>query len=207
MEDDPNAEIWAHIEPESSRRLLLSALSAFSAHGFHAATTREIGEGAGMSSAAVYVHYRSKADLLFEISRIGHQDSFDTTTGAVDGDGGADADATARLHAFMLAFARWHCENHTLARVLQYEWTSLQGEQHRAIAQIRERHERFARALFAAGVAEGAFDVPDLKGTTRAALSLSIDLSRWYRPSAEHPPEAVAALYAELVLRMVGAGG
>src|SRR3954454_18110776 len=70
---DHNAELWAHIEPESSRILLLSALDAFLARGYHAATTREIGERAGMSSAAVYVHWKAKHDLLYEISRIGHQ--------------------------------------------------------------------------------------------------------------------------------------
>src|SRR4051794_9592404 len=70
---DHDAEIWAHIEPESSRLLLLSALDACLARGYHAATTREIAERAGMSPAAVYVHWKAKHDLLFEISRIGHQ--------------------------------------------------------------------------------------------------------------------------------------
>jgi AcrR family transcriptional regulator len=59
-----SAGLWAGIESDSSRRLLLSALAAFARHGFQAATTREIGEGASMSSAAVYVHYKAKSDLL-----------------------------------------------------------------------------------------------------------------------------------------------
>src|SRR4051812_14086446 len=57
---DHDAELWAHIEPASSRLLLLSALDAFLARGFHAATTREIAERAGMSPAAVYVHWRGE---------------------------------------------------------------------------------------------------------------------------------------------------
>src|SRR5215216_7222909 len=61
------------LEPESSRRLVISALAAFANRGFHAATTREIGAGAGMSRAGVYVHFTAKTDLLFEICRVGHQ--------------------------------------------------------------------------------------------------------------------------------------
>jgi AcrR family transcriptional regulator len=64
---DHNAELWAHIEPETSRLLLLSALDAFLARGFHAATTREIAERAGMSPAAVYVHWRAKHDALARV--------------------------------------------------------------------------------------------------------------------------------------------
>src|SRR3954449_12065773 len=80
----PNsAELWAGIESESSRRILLAALAAFAKHGFQAATTREIGEGAGMSPAAVYVHYKSKSDLLYEISRIGHQSVLDAVEEAL----------------------------------------------------------------------------------------------------------------------------
>ena len=119
---DHNAELWAHIEPESSRLLLLSALDAFLARGYHAATTREIGERAGMSPAAVYVHWKAKHDLLFEISRIGHQAVLDVVEQALEQ---ASDDPVERVHAFVSAFATWHAENHALARVIQYEFKKL----------------------------------------------------------------------------------
>ena len=53
-------------------RLVTAAVAAFSAHGFHATTTRNIAARAGMSPAAVYVHHASKEELLFAISRDGH---------------------------------------------------------------------------------------------------------------------------------------
>ena len=199
---DPTAEIWAHIEPESSRRLVLSALSAFAARGFHAATTREIGEGAGMSPAGVYVHYKSKHDLLFEISRVGHQANFDDTAAALEL---ADPDPPSQLHAFISSFARWHCEHHTLARVIQYEFKTLPRKQLREIVKIRKRFEQSMRSILEAGIESGDFDVPDLTGMTLAVLSLCIDLARWYEPAPDHAtPEATGEFYALLVLRMVG---
>src|SRR5438105_3367977 len=96
-----SAGLWAGIESESSRRLLLSALAAFARHGFEAATTREIGEGAGMSPAAVYVHYRAKSDLLHEISRIGHQSVLDEVEQALRD---APPDPVERVRRFVAAF-------------------------------------------------------------------------------------------------------
>jgi len=196
-----DAELWAHIEPESSRRLLLSALDAFLARGYHAATTREIAERAGMSPAAVYTHWSAKHDLLFEISRIGHQAVLDVVERALEQ---ASDDPVERMHAFVSAFARWHADNHALARVIQYEFKKLPSSQFRRIVRIRDRFGELVRDELAAGVAAGAFDVEDVEGTTLAVLSLCIDLARWYEPADDHSsPEAVGELYGDLVIRMV----
>ncbi len=194
---DHNAELWAHIEPESSRLLLLSALDAFLARGYHAATTREIGERAGMSPAAVYVHWNAKHDLLFELSRIGHQAVLEVVEEALEQ---ASGDPVERVHAFVSAFATWHAENHALARVIQYEFKKLPAGQLRQIIVIRDRFEELMRQELA------AFELADLEGTMLAVLSLCIDLARWYEPGPGHnSAEAVGELYAGLVIRMLKA--
>jgi AcrR family transcriptional regulator len=196
-----SAELWAGIESESSRRLLLSALAAFARHGFEAATTREIGEGAGMSPAAVYVHYKAKSDLLHEISRIGHQSVLDEVERAL---AEAPADPVQRVRRFVAAFAKWHADHHVVARVIQYELKSLPPRQFRQIAELRKRFEELLGAELRAGVAAGAFEVPELEATTLAILSLCIDLARWYHPGADHKSsDEVGELYADLVARMV----
>ncbi|MGZ4196651.1 MAG: TetR/AcrR family transcriptional regulator [Solirubrobacteraceae bacterium] len=200
FEHDP--ELWAHIQPESSRRLLLSALEAFAARGFHSATTREIGEGAGLSAAGVYVHYKSKTDLLYEISRIGHDASLAAVESALEG---ASEDPVARVCAYVFAFAKWHADNHVLARVIQYEFKNLPTRQFRRIVVIRDRFEELMRDELRNGVAAGGFEISDLEGTTLAILSLCIDLVRWYEPAPEHTSEHVATLYVELVMGMLRA--
>ena len=64
---------WEHIRPPAARKLLLAALDSFSTVGYHATTTRDIADRAVMSPAAVYVHYKSKGELLLTISRTGHE--------------------------------------------------------------------------------------------------------------------------------------
>jgi AcrR family transcriptional regulator len=202
---DHDAELWAHIEPESSRLLLLSALDAFLARGYHAATTREIAERAGMSPAAVYVHWEAKHDLLYEISRIGHRAVLDAVERAL---AQASDDPAERVGSFVSAFASWHAENHALARVIQYEFKKLPRRRFRQIVAIRDRFEELMRDELGRGAAAGVFEVPDLEGTTLAVLSMCIDLARWYEPGEGHDSaEEVGELYAGLVLRMLRKGG
>ncbi|MER6925669.1 TetR family transcriptional regulator, partial [Streptomyces spiralis] len=74
-------------------------------------------------------------------------------------------------------------------------------------ARTRDRHPAYAevRGIIEDGVAAGEFDVLDVQGTTLAVLSLCIDVARWFSVNGPRTPEEVGALYADLVLRMVGA--
>ena len=189
--------------PESASRakLLDAAVAAFSRHGFHGTTTRDIAAAAGLSPAAVYVHHRSKEDLLHLISSRGHERTLrlvrDTLAAA---DGPVD-----RLAAFARTFAAHHARNHTTARVVNYELAAL-SEPHRAeVAAVRRAIEAEVRTLVEDGVRAGVFDVPDPRMTTLALLSLGIDVSRWYDDGGSLTPEQVGEHYAALALRMVGA--
>src|SRR5215468_12698591 len=65
--------VWEHVQPAAARRLLTGAVDAFAERGYQATTTRDIASRAGMSPAALYVHYPSKAALLARISGVGHE--------------------------------------------------------------------------------------------------------------------------------------
>ncbi|GAA3458755.1 TetR/AcrR family transcriptional regulator [Saccharothrix longispora] len=192
-------ETWASVTPPAARRMLIAAAAAFSVRGYHATTTRDIAAQAGMSPAAVYIHYRSKEELLFQISRVGHTTSLSVLTRVPDGP------PTTRLAAAVRAFASWHAEFHTTARVVQYELSALTPEHLAEVAELRRRIEAAVRDMVEAGVRAGEFDVPDVRGAVLAVLSLCIDVARWFKPDRGRTPEEIGDLYADLVLRMVGA--
>jgi AcrR family transcriptional regulator len=192
---------WGEVAPDAARRLLLAAVEAFAERGFHATTTRDIASRAGMSPAALYIHYRTKEELLYQISRVGHERSVRILTEA-----GNSAVAPAdRLAAAVRAFVRWHAERHTTARVVQYELSALAEEHYAEIVALRRRSEEILRGILEDGVAAGDFTVPDIRGTALAVLSLCIDVARWFRSGGTRTPEEIGELYAGLVLRMVGA--
>ncbi|MBD0712172.1 MULTISPECIES: TetR/AcrR family transcriptional regulator [unclassified Streptomyces] len=201
-EETPTGEgaPWDEVVPEAARRLLVAAVDAFAERGYHATTTRDIAGRAGMSPAALYIHYKTKEELLHRISRIGHDKALEILRAAADGQG----TSAERLAAAVRSFVRWHAERHATARVVQYELDAL-GPEHRAeIVELRRESDATVRRIIDEGVASGEFDVPDVPGTTVAILSLCIDVSRWFNTQGRRTPDEVGALYADLVLRMVG---
>lgn len=174
-------------------RLLDAALRSFAARGFHGTGTRDIAEAAGLSPAAVYVHYRTKEELLFALSLAGHRAVRDLVVAAVAG-AGSPRD---QLRDLVREFAAWHARSHVQARVVQYEMAALTPEHAAAVAEIRREIEATAR-----GVVQ-ALSVPDPPMTALAILSLGVDVARWYRPDGAWSPEEIGERYAAIALRMV----
>jgi AcrR family transcriptional regulator len=192
---------WDEVTPEAARRLLVAAVEAFAERGYHATTTRDIAGRAGMSPAALYIHYKTKEELLHRISRIGHDKALDILRTAAEGEGAA----TERLADAVSSFVGWHAGRRTTARVVQYELDALGPDARAEIVELRHQVDAQVRGIIEDGVASGEFDVPDVHGTTLAVLSLCIDVARWFSVNGPRTPEQVGALYADLVLRMVGA--
>ncbi|WP_055492669.1 TetR/AcrR family transcriptional regulator [Streptomyces sp. TP-A0356] len=193
---------WGEVTPDAARRLLVAAVEAFAERGYHATTTRDIAGRAGMSPAALYIHYKTKEELLHRISRIGHEKALQILRTAARGEG----TAAERLADAVRSFVRWHAAQHTVARVVQYELDALGPDSRAEIVALRRQVDAETRGIIEDGVAAGEFDVPDVRGTTLAVLSLCIDVARWFKVDGPRTPDEVGALYADLVLRMVGAG-
>ncbi|OZM72321.1 TetR family transcriptional regulator [Amycolatopsis antarctica] len=195
-----SAELWPDVSPDAARRLMLAGVESFAGRGFHATTTRDIATKAGMSPAALYVHFPSKAALLFEISRSGHEQTLRVTQRAIER-GGTPVESVREL---VTDFVAWHARRHTVARVVQYELHALPPEEFAVIAGLRRRIERAVRDVVAAGAADGSFRVDDPATATRALLSLGIDVARWYTDRTRTAPATLGRQYAALALRMLG---
>ncbi|MEJ9078696.1 TetR/AcrR family transcriptional regulator [Gordonia malaquae] len=183
------------------QRLLDGAMASFADHGFHGTSTRHIAAAAGMSPAAVYVHYSSKEELLYEISRKGHRELLEIVQAAA----ALDADATTRLRTLVRDFIVYHAQNHASSRVVNYEFTRLEPDHLAEIVEMRVGIDVAITAVLDAGVAEGAFTIGDIPMTTTAVASLAVDVSRWFRDGRSWSPQAVGDYFADLSLRMVGA--
>ncbi len=114
-------EPWADVTPDAARRLLVAAVEAFAERGYHATTTRDIAGRAGMSPAALYIHYKTKEELLHRISRIGHEKALEILQTAARREGSA----TERLADAVSSFVRWHAGRRTTARIVLYELDEL----------------------------------------------------------------------------------
>lgn len=186
---------------DTRSRLLQAAIDSFADKGFHGTTTRDIATAAGMSPAALYVHHRSKEELLYLISKHGHEDTLRLLRAAV----ATSEDPTEQLRCAMHDFCVHHARGHTGARIVNYELAALSPEHLTEIRGIRHEIEDEMRRLVARGIDAGLFDTPDAAMAAAALLSLGIDLARWYRDGVRWTPEQIADQYAAMALRIVGA--
>ncbi len=182
-------------------RLMVAAAHAFADKGFHATTTRDIASGAGLSPAGVYVHFGSKEELLFNLSRSGHESALRLLRSAI-ADGGTP---TEQLHKLIARFSEWHAEGYQLARVVQYEHHHLSPEHHAEVLALRKQMDAVVRDVLDRGVADGTFIVDDSGDTALALLSLAVDVARWYSPTIRRTPAEIGATNAALALRLVRA--
>ncbi|MBU6246012.1 MAG: TetR/AcrR family transcriptional regulator [Actinomycetales bacterium] len=182
-------------------RLVTAATESFASKGFHATTTRDISSAAGMSQAALYVHYPSKEEVLYLICRTGleelHSVMVVASQGATD-----PADGLGRVAR---AFAVWHAEHTALAKVANYELSALTPEHWQVVRECRHRIELCFREHLQQGMGTGAFSVSDAHMTTFSIISMGTDIARWYRPDRTWTVDQVADHYAAMVLRLAGA--
>ena len=186
---------------DARSRLVAAAVESFAAKGFRGTTTRDIASAAGMSPAALYVHHKSKEDLLYLISRTGHERTLQLVKDAV----ASSNDPVEQLLAVVRGFTVHHARGHTSARIVNYELAALSPEHLHEIVGIRRAIEEEMRRVVGSGVASAAFRTSNPRMTALALLSLGIDVARWYRDEGAWSPEEIADYYCEVALRIVGA--
>jgi AcrR family transcriptional regulator len=178
-----------------------AAAQAFADKGFHATTTRDIASVAGLSPAGVYVHFGSKEELLFHLSRSGHQEALRLLRDSLAG----VESPVERLTVAMNRFSRWHAEQYQLAKVVQYEFQHLTPEHRAEVLALRKDIDALVRQVLEGGLAAGVFEIADIGDTALALLSMAVDVARWYSPTIRRTPEEIGATNAALALRLVGA--
>ena len=176
-------------------------MDSFAEVGFHATTTRRIAARAKLSPAAVYVHYKSKIQLLMLISKMGHESARETLETAL----AVEGTAAERIRSAIYAFARWHVDNQTTARVVQYEYRHLPSRDRESIRKLRRRMQADVEEVIRLGCEKGEFTTPDPAGAALAIVSLCVDLSRWYSAKEPRSPDEIGELYSAIALRILGA--
>lgn len=192
--------LFDRLEAPKARELALAGVECFAEHGFFGTTTRDIANRVGLSPAAVYVHFPSKADLLYTISTVGHESALQ----ALEEARASEKDPVERIAVMVARFASWHARNHRVAKVIQYELHALSKKQRNAIYAIRQKFPERIEAALEEGAKSRSLTIPDPGGATLAILSLCIDVARWYTPSAPRSPGDLGALYGDLIMRMLG---
>ncbi|MFG1785339.1 TetR/AcrR family transcriptional regulator [Rhodococcus oryzae] len=87
-------------DDEKTERILDASLAVFCQYGFGKTTMQDIARAAGISRAALYLHFKSKEDLF----RAGSERAHLQVRGEVDAALAADGDVIDRIDAAMTAY-------------------------------------------------------------------------------------------------------
>lgn len=184
----------------TSRRrddILLAAAEVFVERGFDAATTREIGERAGLLSGSLYHHFETKEEMLFALVRDVYSGIL-ASLGSVHAGPGSGAD---RLRLLVEIHVRHLIGNLARTTLSLHEFRSL-TEEHRAV--IVDAEARYAAAvtdLIEEGRADGSIRPDaDPKLARMVVLGAANWVYRWYGADGEHDTESIAATIASLAV-------
>lgn len=180
-------------------RMLCAAVESFAKVGFHAATTRDIAGKAGLSPAAVYMHFSSKQQLLYAIALIVAQWVLEELDRAARSEG----TPVERLQSLVRTHVACHASMHTAVHVANFEFQGLEAAQRRKVIRIRDATEKLFDDCIRDGVAHGAFRADEARLLTITVLSLGVSVSRWFSPRGRLSPLQLGEFYASLVAQMV----
>jgi AcrR family transcriptional regulator len=183
--------------PTRRDEVLEAAAAVFVERGFDAATTRDIGERAGVLSGSLYHHFETKEEMLFELVR----DVYDGVLATLDGLDPTSGTAADRLRLVLENHVRHLIANLARTTLFLHEFRSL-TEEHRAIVQAaEERYVGVVTGLVEEGRADGS-----LRGDVDPRLARMVLLGavnwvyRWYREGGSWPPEKIATDIASILL-------
>jgi AcrR family transcriptional regulator len=182
------------------RRLQEAALTCFGERGYHGVSIRDLAKAAGIQPSSIYAHVRSKEELLFGISMLGHEKQRDDADAAVLVAGPEPVD---QLRAYVRAHVHMHATYRMLARVCNRELAALSLEHEHEVRNVRESSVRVLQSVLARGERLGVFEVVDPFLVAAAIGAMGIRVAEWWEPGGEHTADQVADVYAELALKLV----
>ncbi|WP_305092924.1 TetR/AcrR family transcriptional regulator [Prescottella sp. R16] len=135
-----------------------AALRQFADSGYNGTSMRDIGSLVGVHAGSLYVHIKSKEDLLYQI--VG--EIVENGEAALSKVEASDVGAIDKLRMLARIHLRWAMANPDAAKVFEREWMRLNGAQ---LDEVRHKRQQWAEAverIIQAGVDAGTFRKMDV---------------------------------------------
>lgn len=181
-------------------RIRAAAERLFARHGYAAVSMRQIAAEVGLQAGALYQYTPDKQSLLVDLM-LGHIDELLAIWQALPD----RPDPRARLVQFVQCHIGFHFDRPDALFIAYMELRNLNPDSFARVEALRGRYESVLQGILRDGVAAGVFTVPDLRLATMALMALLNGVIHWYREGGRLARAEVAAIYADMVLRAVGA--
>jgi AcrR family transcriptional regulator len=192
-------------EGGTRERIVAAGLRLFYARGYTGTTVRDIAAGCGLSAGAMYNHFASKDDLLFEIIDGFHDLADDSISAGLRAASGDPAD---QLESLVRHFTALHIAHPLHTHVANRDYIYLPKSQRDSIVRRRRRIRTVFADVLRAGEQAGIFAFATLGGddavtaASMAILNMSVSVGEWFDDHGPRSADDIAALHARLALRL-----
>ncbi|MEM7723753.1 MAG: TetR/AcrR family transcriptional regulator [Pseudomonadota bacterium] len=177
-------------------KLRKAALRLFAQHGFASVSMRQIAAEVGVQAGALYAYTPDKQALLFDLMR-NHLEHLLADWQPMEGP------AEPALRDFVRHHIRYHLDRSDLVFIAYMELRSLTPENFAVIEGLRRRYEDRLESILIRGEAEGVFAIPDTKLAVMALIAMLTGVTTWYREGGRLDPDAIEAIYWDMVRKAV----
>jgi AcrR family transcriptional regulator/transcriptional regulator with XRE-family HTH domain len=192
---------WRDFSSISMDPVLEGAARVFVRQGFHATTMREVAAEAGLSVAGIYHHYPSKERILVALLDITMAEiAWRIESARMEG-----RDPVASFALMVESLALFHAVRADLAFIGASEMRALRPRERARITGLRDDLQHAIDVQAQRCIEAGAFEVDDVRTTTRAIATMCTSLPSWFSPDGPLDPESVARKYAAYALALMGA--
>jgi AcrR family transcriptional regulator len=173
------------------------AATLFAKNGYAATGIREIGEAADLARGALYYYIESKESLLNEI----HNRVLDPLLRETKEILESEASTKDKIRMISEVLLRQVIERHDHVWVFLHEYPSLTGERRETFRRKRADFEKALMMLFSAGIADGEFQISDLRLTMMAFLGMHNYTYQWIGRTPAVDTIALSHLYCNIFFR------
>jgi AcrR family transcriptional regulator len=178
------------------------AARLFYERGYQGVSTRALAQAAGIQGGSLYHHFASKEEILYRIVQYGSGEFFAGLLPHLDAPEGTYPE---RLDRFVRAYITDAQPRRYAIAVLFRDMAHLSPDHFVELQAVRRHFQQTVQRFLAAGVAAGAFAVPDAKLAGIAVLDLLKGVDAWMREPGRLGRRQVADTYAVLILQLMGA--
>lgn len=181
-------------------RIYGTAIELFAERGFAGTGIRDIAEGAGVSTAVLYHHLRSKEQLLADIMRrslhllnLLAERRLIGSTSPVESLG-----RLVQVHTVL------HALNRQTSMVVDGEMRQLNEPELGEMIALRDAYEELWTSVLREGVASGDFAIRQLHLTRIALIQMIGSVVQWYSPTGDLTLDDITDHLVNMSLRLVG---
>lgn len=198
------------VAAETRQQILEAALDLFANQGFKMTPVQQIALACGLTPGALYKHFSSKEMLLYKLVEEGHS-VLDRALDEAERSS-AGKETSERLKALLKAFALFHTDFADLARVADREAEYLGDTYRQKVIRLRRQVLYQFEGLIQEGISNGTFALlgqspKEERITTMGILNMGLRIAYWFDPEGDLDAETVAAIHADLALRMLTGPG